>query len=198
MKVAAVVLAGGQGRRIGGNKPLRMLGGISLLDRAVAYARGLTSLCAVAVREDEQAGNIEVARIRDDAEVEGPLGGLVAALRFARDEGAGAALTIPADMPFLPPDLGERLLQELVRNRAAIASSDGHLHPVCGAWSIGALDMLPGYLATVERSLKGFAARVGFAAVEWPSEPFDPFFNINSEQDLARAEHLLASRRSRR
>jgi len=175
---------------MGGNKPLRMLGGVSLLDRAIAYANRLTSLSAIAVRREGQAGNVEIPLLRDDAEIEGPLAGLVTALRFARDEGADAVLTIPADMPFLPLDLAERLSGGLVRTGAAIASSGGHLHPVCGAWSVGALDLIPAYLACGKRSLKGFAEKVGCVAVDWPIEPVDPFFNINSAQDLARAEQL--------
>ena len=88
MKIAVVILAGGEGRRMGGNKPLRMLGGVSLLDRAIAYANRLTSLSAIEVRREGQAGNVEIPLLRDDAEIEGPLAGLVTALRFARDEGA--------------------------------------------------------------------------------------------------------------
>lgn len=191
MKIAVVILAGGEGERIGGNKPSRMLGGLSLLDRAVAYAPTLATSVAVAVRNERQVGNVEVPTIQDDAEIEGPLGGLVAALRFARDEGAAAALTIAADMPFLPPDLAARLSEALSGTRAAIACSGGHLHPVCGLWSIEALGHLPGYLASGRRSLKGFAEAVGYAPVDWHADPFDPFFNINTEQDLAEAERLL-------
>lgn len=192
MNIAVVILAGGEGKRIGGNKPSRLLGGISLLDRAVAYASGLANLSAVAVRDAVQARNLGIPVIRDDAEIEGPLGGLVSALRFALDHAAHAALTIPADMPFLPPDLADRLMEALPRTRAAIAHSGGHLHPVCGAWSTEALDAVPEYLASGRRSLKGFAEIVGYTTVEWSAVTLDPFFNINSERDLAEAERLLS------
>ena len=190
MKVAVVILAGGQGTRIGGNKPLRTLAGKSLLERAVEFAHGISKVCAVAVRDEAQSGSVEIPVLRDDPEIEGPLGGLVSALRFARDKGAGAALTMPADMPFLPPDLADRLVEGLGRARAGIASSGGRLHPVCGIWSIEALDAVPEYLATGRRSLKGFADAVGFVDIDWSAEPFDPFFNINTEEDLAEAERL--------
>ena len=194
MKIAVVILAGGEGTRIGGNKPSRVLGGISLLDRAVVYASGLANLFAVAVRDEAQARKLAIPVVRDDAEIEGPLGGLVSALRFARDKGAHAALTIPADMPFLPPDLAKRLVETLPRTGtgAAIARSGGHLHPVCGLWRTEALDEVPEYLASGRRSLKGFAEILGYAAVEWPADTLDPFFNINSEGDLAEAERLLS------
>lgn len=192
MTIAVVILAGGEGKRIGGNKPSRMLAGVSLLDRAVAYAGSQATLCAVAVREERQAGDVDISVIQDDAEIDGPLGGLVSALRFAREKGADAALTIAADMPFLPPDLADRLLETLQQNRAAIASSGGHQHPVCGLWRTEALDAVAEYLASGRRSLKGFAELVGYVAVEWPTDPLDPFFNINLERDLAEAEHLLS------
>lgn len=186
-----VILAGGEGRRIGGDKPARMLGGITLLERALRQAATWSNRVVVAARNQEQASVIDSKVIIDDHEIEGPLGGLAAGLRFARNAGAPVMLTLPADMPFLPPDLSERLGASIGDNAAAIASSGGHLHPVCGLWRTGALDRLPQYLASGRRSLRGFAEVVGHAAVDWPAEPRDPFFNINSASDLADAERLL-------
>ena len=191
MKIAVVILAGGEGSRIGGNKPLRMLGGKSLLDRALDYAGGLSELSAVAVREAAQVGFGDFVTVQDDAMAEGPLGGLVSALHFGRREGVDAVLAIPADMPFLPPDLADRLSEAFHRSRVALASSGGHLHPVCGLWSVESLEALPDYLASGRRSLKGFAEAAGFVTVDWKADPVDPFFNINSERDLRQAERLL-------
>jgi molybdopterin-guanine dinucleotide biosynthesis protein A len=175
---AVLVLAGGEGRRIGGGKPLRRLGGVTLLDRALALARRWSDDVLVAAR----AGG----DVTDDPAIEGPLGGLAAGLRLGRP-----LLTMPCDMPFLPEDLSARLRGEAA---ASVAASGGHLHPVCARWKAEAVDALPAYLATGRRSLRGFAEAVGYEVVEWPSDPFDPFFNINDEADLARAEALLRSR----
>ena len=175
---------------MGGDKPMRLLGGTTLLDRANEYASGLSDKVAVAVR-DQQVGDAGVAVIRDNPTIEGPLAGLVAALRFASDEDADAVLTLPADMPFLPPDLADRLAEELANNRAAIAASGGHLHPVCALWLIAALDYVPEYLASGRRSLRGLAETVGYVAVDWPADPEDPFFNINTSADLAEAERRI-------
>ena len=190
MKIAAVILAGGEGSRIGGDKPMRLLGETTLLDRAIDYASGLSDEVAVAVR-DQQIDEARAAIIRDDPMIEGPLGGLVAALRFAHNEGADAVLTLPTDMPFLPPDLADRLAEELASNRAAIARSGGHFHPVCGLWLTAALDSVPEYLASGSRSLRGLAETVGYAAVDWPTDPEDPFFNINTSADLVEAERRI-------
>jgi molybdopterin-guanine dinucleotide biosynthesis protein A len=170
---------------------LQVLGRQRLIDRAEAFARQWSDILAVSVREPRQVGRTTLVCIADEPGVEGPLGGLAAALRFADDAGCEAVLTIPADMPFLPMDLAERLAKGRGAKGAALARSGGHVHPVCGLWSIRVLDLLSDYLASERRSLRGLAETVGYVAVDWPSEPMDPFFNINSAEDLAQAGHLL-------
>lgn len=191
MNVVAVVLAGGQGSRIGGCKPLRKLGGATLLDRAWVQARRWADVAAVAVRDKGQIEGIALPAILDDPAIAGPLGGLAAALRFAIERGCQAVLTLPADMPFLPDDLRGRLEQALGSRLAALARSGGRLHPVCGLWRSEALERLPAYAASGKRSLKGFGEVIGQVAVDWPDEPFDPFFNVNTADDLAEAERRL-------
>lgn len=191
-EIAAVVLAGGEGRRIGGAKPQRMLAGLTLLERAAAQASTFSDLVAVAVRDLAQAEAPDDLTLIEDAPWEGPLGGLAAALTFARSRGRAAVLTLPCDMPLVPPELASRLAAALGERGAALAASGGRLHPVCGLWRIEALDALPAWAASGQRSLKGFAAAVGFVTVDWPAGPVDPFFNVNTAEDLARAETLLA------
>lgn len=191
MKIAVVILAGGEGTRIGGDKPQRLLGGKRLIDRAEVFARRWSDTLAVAVRDAGQVGPTSLSCIFDDPGIEGPLAGLAAALRFAEGVECDAVLTIPADSPFLPDDLGRRLEEKIGGASAAIASSGGHLHPVCGLWRVSAHAELADYLASGRRALRGFAEAIGFRAIEWPDEPTDPFFNINSAQDLADAERRL-------
>jgi molybdenum cofactor guanylyltransferase len=176
--IRIVILAGGEGRRIGGGKPARLLGGETLLARALRRARRWPGEVLVAAREGGD--------IADDPAIEGPLGGVAAALALGGD-----VLTIACDMPFLPDDLPDRLVSDAA---ATVAASGGRLHPVCTLWKASARDALPAYLATGRRSLTGFAGAAGYRAVEWPALPIDPFFNINDEADLARAEALLRSR----
>ena len=191
--MVAVILAGGEGSRIGGDKPLRLLGGAKLIDRAIEQARSFAGVVAVAVRDDAQIGEGDIRIVRDEPGIGGPIAGLVSALHFAHDEDADSLLTIPADTPFLPSDLADRLAAVLPGKLAAIASSGGHEHPVCGLWSTDAIEYLPDYLSSGRRSLKGFASAVGYSVVDWPVEPSDPFFNINTLDDLAEAERLLRS-----
>ena len=170
-----VILAGGEGRRIGGGKPQRLLGGVTLLDRVRRRALSWSDDVLVAAREGGD--------LRDDPAIEGPLGGIAAALALGGD-----VLTIACDMPFLPDDLPDRLTSDAA---ATVAASGGRVHPVCALWKAGAAKALPAYLATGRRSLIGFAESVEYQIVEWESEPLDPFFNVNDPADLARAETML-------
>lgn len=189
--IAIAVLAGGDGSRIGGKKPLIRLGGKTLIERAFQQAREWSNTSIVAVRSPEQLGEFQFPWIADAAGIDGPLAGLAAALEWACRQGAEALLTIPCDMPFLPNDLAHRLLEEVGDLGAAVASSGGELHPVCGLWRNAAIYEFPGYCASGHRSLRGLAEQVGFREVEWPAGPPDPFFNINSQADLAAAEAML-------
>lgn len=186
MKIAVIILAGGEGQRIGGDKALKTLAGVRLIDRALAHARLWSDKIAVAVRAYSQVETVPADRILD-VDIPGPLGGLVSGLAFARDQGCGLVLTIPVDMPFLPADLLERLQAAMGDKACALAASGGHVHPVCGLWRARDADEASRYAASGRRSLKGFAELLGSATVEWPAEPNDPFFNVNSSENLAEA-----------
>lgn len=192
-ELAVAVLAGGEGSRIGGGKPLIRLRGRTLVERAYERARSWSNHAVVVIRSPGQLGEHDLPWIADAAGIEGPLAGLAAALEWACRLGADALVTIPCDMPFLPGDLAGRLLDEAGEHDAAVASSGGELHPVCSLWRNAAIYEFPRYCASGRRSLRGFAQHLGFAEVEWPLEPSDPFFNINSPADLAQAEALLGN-----
>ncbi|HET8750196.1 MAG TPA: molybdenum cofactor guanylyltransferase [Sphingomicrobium sp.] len=190
---AIVVLAGGDGSRIGGSKPLRRLAGERLIDRALRLALGWSDTVAIALRDPAQARDVDARFLIDVPRVEGPLAGLITAMEYARDSDTPFVLTIPADMPFLPTDLLQRLRSAIGASACAMARSGGHFHPVCGLWAVSALDSLDLYLETGRRSLKGFAETVGFVAVEWRIERSDPFFNVNDRADLHAAERLVTN-----
>lgn len=186
--IAVLILAGGDGSRIGGGKPMRLLGGRTLLDCAVDQARQWSDCVAIAARERDQVGATGCEVLVDPPAIGGPLAGLASADKLGRE----LVLSVPCDMPFLPPDLASRLGEALREHGAALASSDGRVHPVCGLWRAARLGELADYLASGRRSVIGFAERVGYAAVEWDE---GAFVNINTPADLAKAEARIASER---
>lgn len=184
-KVTAVVLAGGEARRMDGSKPLRAFGDITLLDHALGQARRWTDHVLVSVRSPDQAGNISAPLLLDVPGVRGPLSGLLA----AADSGRPFVLTIPCDMPFLPENLLERLFTAIDGHNAAIASCGGHLQPVCALWRTASLTQIPSYANLGRLSIAGFAETVGYAIVEWEEEGFA---NLNTLEDLATARRSRA------
>jgi molybdopterin-guanine dinucleotide biosynthesis protein A len=184
--VAVVVLAGGEGRRMGGGKPLRPFGQTTLVGHALARARRWSPIVAVAVRaRDQLPGELAAPVILDDPAIPGPAAGLASAFAFAASVNAPRVLTLPCDAPRLPDDLLERLEAALGEAGAAVASSLGRLHPTCALWRTDCAGRLPAYLAT-GASLRGFAADCGMTSVDWDAGPEgDPFANANTPEDLA-------------
>lgn len=186
MNPAIVILAGGEGRRLGGNKPLRLLEGRSLLERAIEWAKPRSDNIFIAARSADQVGETGLPILLDPPNLAGPLGGLASALCLE----VPAVLTIPCDAPFLPEDLAERLQGAIGDRLAALAASGGDLHPTCALWRTEALCHLPAYVRSGRGSLTGFAEAIGFAPVEWEARCFA---NVNSPKDFAEAARRLAS-----
>lgn len=196
MSLVVAILAGGAGQRIGGDKPRRLLGGACLLDHALTRARGAAAPVILVARSPEQVAGFAGTVVLDAPGIEGPLAGLFSALSWAAAAGADRVLTLPCDMPFLPDDLLPRLKQALAPDLgAAVAASDGRLHPVCALWRTAIVPTLVQRVEEGRLSLRGLGEAVGCAVVDWPVEKGDPFININTAEDLAAAEATLTRRR---
>ena len=193
MSLIVAILAGGAGRRIGGDKPRRVLGGAHLLDHALTRAHGTAAPIILVARTLEQVEGFAGTVVLDAPGIEGPLAGLLSALAWAADAGADRVLALPCDMPFLPFDLHHRLEQALTPNLGvSVAASDGRLHPVCALWRTAVVPTLVRRAGEGRLSLRGLSEAVGYAIVDWPLEGGDPFMNINTAEDLAAAEAALA------
>lgn len=190
--LVAVILAGGEGRRIGGNKPVILLDGHRLIDRAISHVAQWRIPASVAVREPGQAGSSCIPEIFDDPRVAGPLGGLLGALTWAKAFGARRMITIPCDMPNLPGDLKSRLDTEVARlDRPAVATSMQRRHPVCAVWPVRCLEPLRVYADDGGLSLMGALEICSAVEVDWTVQGLDPFHNVNTMDDLAHARRSL-------
>lgn len=193
--IAGVILAGGLSSRMGGrNKAVIELGGQTLLARLTA--RLAPQVDALAINSnaelDEVAGASPVLRDRF-AGFPGPLAGLHAGLCWAEGiAGVTHIATVSVDTPFLPVDFVSRLSE--VGASVAVARSDGRLHPTCALWPVSLRGALEAVLqAGTSRRVLDFAEAAGYVPVDFPAVPFDPFFNVNTPEELARAESLLES-----
>jgi molybdopterin-guanine dinucleotide biosynthesis protein A len=194
----AVILAGGLARRIGGgDKPLRRIGGQTILARVIARLQPqCDGLVLNANGDPARFSAYGLPVIADSvAGFAGPLAGVLAALDWAaanRPE-VGFVLSVAADCPFLPRDLVARLHQARLAEGAqlAIAASGGRAHPVIGLWDVGLREPLRHALLVEDiRKVGLWTARYRLATVSWPSAPVDPFFNANTPDDFAEAERL--------
>jgi molybdopterin-guanine dinucleotide biosynthesis protein A len=121
-----------------------------------------------------------------------PLAGLHAALRFTKSVDADVLMTVPSDTPFLPFDLAAKLLENTMASGAAIAASGGQEHYIIGAWKTELLDDLEHAIAKDGLfRVKDWTHRASAQKVEWPVESYDPFFNVNTPEDLIRAQQIL-------
>ncbi|MBL8538671.1 MAG: molybdenum cofactor guanylyltransferase [Hyphomonadaceae bacterium] len=192
--VVALVLAGGEGVRIGGGKPGRLLAGRRLVDHAIQIARRESKTIAIGLRALEQVSAAATHVVLDQPGIDGPMASLAAGLAWAKDCGARFLLTLPCDAPFIPHGLVQRLTQRLEASRATVAlpASYGRVHPSCGLWRADVGDRIADYLSSGRRSLQGFAEHVGYVIEDWGAPPRDPFYNINTPEALVAAETWFA------
>jgi molybdenum cofactor guanylyltransferase len=127
----------------------------------------------------------------------GPLAGVLAGLDYlaTKQPGIEWMLTVPGDCPFLPDDLIEALHQARREKGTplACAKSGDWRHPVVGLWPIALREDLRRALVDEGlRKIEVWTARHGVALAEWPAEPVDPFFNVNTPEDVAAAERIAA------
>jgi molybdopterin-guanine dinucleotide biosynthesis protein A len=193
-----VLLAGGLARRMGGgDKPMRRIGGRTILERVIARLEPqCDGLILNANGDPSRFAAFGLPVIADTvADFLGPLAGILAALDWlaANRPGISWMLSAAADCPFLPRDLVARLHRARLEQNAqlAVAASGGQSHPVIGLWSIGLREELRHALVVEDiRKIDRWTARYRLATVTWPATPLDPFFNANTVNDIAEAERL--------
>jgi molybdopterin-guanine dinucleotide biosynthesis protein A len=201
VKLVGLLLAGGQSRRMGGgDKTLRSLGGIPLLEHVIERLRPqVDTLVLNANGDPSRFANFGLPVVADSVlGFAGPLAGVLAGLEWAAAHRADCpfVVSVATDAPFLPPDLTSRFIEAIERDAAdlACAASDGRSHPVFGLWPVRLRNDLR--RAVVEegiRKVDQWTARHRLVTVSFLIDPIDPFFNANRPEDLATAEALLAA-----
>jgi len=195
--VVAVVLAGGQGRRMGFvDKPLMPLGEHTLLDHVIGRLSPQCSAIALnANGNPERFQSYQLPVIADSVEDHpGPLAGILAGLDWAalHQPQATHVISVPGDAPFIPRDLVSQLTQAIGDGaKLARAHSFGRRHPVVGLWPVSIRADLRDQLVNHDvRKIDLFTADYTMAEVEFDGVP-DPFFNVNTPEDRAEAERIL-------
>jgi molybdopterin-guanine dinucleotide biosynthesis protein A len=134
----------------------------------------------------------------------GPLAGILAGMIWARSSVPAAVhiLSVAGDTPFFPTDLVGRLSEagNADENTVVIAASAEGMHPVFGLWPVALAEDLEYFLNSGESGkILAFVDRHRSATARFPDLALgdggtaDPFFNVNTPEDAARAEAIAAA-----
>jgi len=196
--IDGVILAGGLARRMGGgDKGLRLLAGQPVLGHVIARLQPqVTELILNANGDPGRFASFGLPVTPDSiSDHPGPLAGILAGLDYlaAQRSTVGWLVTAPGDCPFLPADLVSRLVVGLQPAcKAAVARYRQRLQPVCGLWSVALrADLRQAVVEDGVRRVEDWLQRCEAARVDFPEMAVDPFFNVNSPDDLEAAAALL-------
>ncbi|QDC08118.1 molybdenum cofactor guanylyltransferase MobA [Oceanicola sp. D3] len=196
MKVVGVILAGGQATRMGGgDKGLLELGGVRLLNRVIGrLGPQVEAMCLNANGDPARFDGFGLPVVADTVEgFAGPLAGVLAGMDWAAGEGASHVVSAAADTPFFPRDLVEGLIAGGAGSSPVLAAvrEAGRVRrqPTFGLWPVALRDDLRAALEGGLRKVVHWTERHDGREVVFVSS--DAFFNVNTPEDLARAELML-------
>ena len=196
--VPGVILAGGRATRMGGgDKGLRAVAGQRFIDRVIARLAPQCAPLAINANGDPaRLAGLGLPILPDSlADHPGPLAGVLAGLDWAAELGAGAIVTVAADTPFFPADLAARLQAAAGPAGLALAASPdetGRLqrHPTFGLWPVALREDLRAALSGGLRKIVLWTDAHGARTAAFAADPFDPFFNVNTPEDIIEAERI--------
>lgn len=202
-RCTGVILAGGQASRYDGRaKGLEIVGGTRIIDRvATALAEAADDLLLIANTPDAESWLSGVRTAADVLPGQGSLGGIHAALAHATT----SVLVVAWDMPFVPAELLSCLRALGARADAAVPESDSRrgLEPLCAWYSQACLAPIERRLQAGDRRVVSFfddvrVARLGAQDVRQFGDPELMFMNVNTPDELAKAEEHAAADHGRR
>jgi len=194
--IPIVILAGGKGTRMGGvDKCSLQIDHSTILSRLITILQGQSKHLYLNVSGDnERFSPYHLPIIRDRFEPSiGPLGGLYSALVYMeKHHSTSWLLTVPCDCPFLPENLLSALLSNSIESYEVVfCHSDNRDHFVISLWSSRILLKLKKYIHQGKKSVGGFIQQLQHQRIGFPHIPVDPFFNINTEQQLLQAQRMV-------
>ena len=180
----------------GGDKSLRLLGDKPLMSHVIErLGEQVDEIVINANGDRERLAHFKLPVIADSIDdFAGPLAGILAGMDYAARHGFSHIVVVAADTPFFPMDLMQRLSENA--QKINIARDDNAvekfaLHPTFGLWDVGLRDELRTALQNDMRKVMGFVKQYQWRAVQWVADGFDPFFNVNTPDDMAQADLIL-------
>lgn len=188
----AVILAGGQGKRLGGDKPLAPFRGTTLLGFLLAEMGKLGFAQMIVAAKDPERLRARTKLIKDiewtfdNNESFNPLAGLCAALGASRSDWVFACA---ADMPFAAnPTLIEALFANSLDQSAVVPVHEGSLQPLCALWNRErSLVIAEEMLRAGNAGPRALLIRLQAKQLDWPDA--NPFRDVDTREDLAHLDH---------
>jgi molybdopterin-guanine dinucleotide biosynthesis protein A len=199
--IYGLVLAGGEGQRMGGNKPFREIGGRALITHVLEVAKSQCDHVMVSANTEPDAFSAyNVPVVGDEPKPgQGPLGGILGGLN-ALPDGIDWLVSFPVDCPVVPGDMVARLITEARKStvKAAYVQHAGRDHYLSSIWHRDAAPVIAGLLANEQRRVRGPLDALDAAVVLFDDHPDQPglFANANTAEALASLNALLSAQRA--
>ena len=195
--IGCVIMAGGKSSRMNGiDKALMEINEKTLLSIAINKANQQTKYIVLNSNRDPSIfKNYNIKVIKDTISNQpGPLAGVLSGIEwfYKNNKKIKWVVSLPVDSPFFPNDLIKKLYDTVVKSKKLIgvSSSNGRKHPVFSIWHISLMQPLQEALNNNIRKIDLFTKSYNPATVDFSSS-VDPFFNINTPEDLKNANNLF-------
>ena len=194
--ILGAVLAGGKSQRFGEDKSQVMLEGKLLIDYILSeISSEFREILVVSNNKIDFKNSEKISRIEDFKKGLGPLGGVLSAMKWVKENNKNYewVSTFPADTPFFKKEILQKFEKEIEieKSRLFFIKSNNTRHNIFGLWSIDLLDKLEEDLNRGDRKVELWANSVGVKVIDMDFKNIDPFFNINTKQDLEKAKEKL-------
>ena len=194
--ILGVVLAGGKSQRFGEDKSQVKLGDKLLIDYILSeIIDEFNEILVVSNNLIKFKYSKKISLIKDFKKDLGPLGGVLTAMKWAKDNNKNYQWisTFPADTPFFKNQILKDFLKNINLNESKLffIKSNNTRHNIFGLWSIDLMDKLEEDLNKGERKVEIWANSIGVKSINMEFENEDPFFNINTKDDLKKAMENL-------
>ena len=194
--ILGTVLAGGKSQRFGEDKSQVKLEGKLLLDYILSeISSEFREILIVSNNKIDFKNSEKISIIEDFKKGLGPLGGVLSAMKWVKENNKDYKWisTFPADTPFFKKEILQKFYDEIEieKSRLFFIKSNKTRHNIFGLWSIDLLDKLEEDLNKGDRKVELWANSVGVKVIDMDFKDIDPFFNINTKQDLEKAKERL-------
>jgi len=195
--ILGAILAGGQSKRMGKDKLFLELNNKKLIEHTIDKVKKyLKKVIIITSQDNEFFSKNNLITVRDCIEGQlGPVVGILTAMKWAKENlnKCSWIATFPCDTPFFPEKIIESFIEESEKKESLIlcASSHGRKHNIFGLWSLDLYDKLKDDLINKKvRKVQDWTEKNKIKNLEFKFKDYDPFFNINTQEDLEFAKKL--------